>query len=80
MLLPLAFLAAVPAALAQAQNLTYLTGLVQTLTAQNLTQLAQVAANINSTAAGQALLAGLPNGNLTLFAPNDQACESSCSS
>jgi uncharacterized surface protein with fasciclin (FAS1) repeats len=60
-------------ALGQAQNATYLAGLVQALTNANLTSLAATAAAINSTDLGKYLLAALPNGPLTIFAPTNDA-------
>jgi len=61
-------------AFAQAQNTTYLTGLAQVLNNSGLTQLATVAAGVNSTTFGQQLLDALPTKNWTIFAPDDAAC------
>lgn len=65
---------AVPA-LAQSQNITFLTGLLTQLQAANLTSLATVAASINQTSTGQRILSLLSsNTPFTVFAPNNQAC------
>lgn len=61
-------------AFAQAQNATYIAGLVQALNSSGLTQLATVTASINSTALGQQLISALPTRNWTIFAPDDNAC------
>ncbi|EGN94291.1 hypothetical protein SERLA73DRAFT_188091 [Serpula lacrymans var. lacrymans S7.3] len=70
-LLSFIILASVPAVIGQ--NLTYLTGLLQTLNASGLTQLASVAPSLNNTPSGQRILSTLPQGNWTLFAPNNAA-------
>lgn len=65
-----------PAA-AMAQNITFLTGLLQTLQGAGLSQLATVATQMNSSTVGQYLLANISNGSPhILFAPNNQACKS----
>jgi hypothetical protein len=76
MLLRFSLLAAVPAALAQ-QNITYLDGLVQALRSVGVNTLISTAQELNSTTTGQNLLTLVSDGktNLTLFAPNDNACE-----
>lgn len=52
-------------------NSTYLTGLLTALQMANLTSLASVAQELGSTPAGAAILGALPNGNKTIFAPNN---------
>ncbi|KIJ63995.1 hypothetical protein HYDPIDRAFT_133294 [Hydnomerulius pinastri MD-312] len=63
------FLALVPSVLGQ----SYLEGLVQTLNANGLTQLASIGTSLNGTTIGQQVLAALPEGNKTLFAPTNAA-------
>ncbi|KAI0917720.1 hypothetical protein AcV7_007057 [Taiwanofungus camphoratus] len=70
--LPIALLATVPSVFAQ--NLTFLTGLLQTLQNAGLTQLASVGTQLNSTTTGQYLLAAISTGDpYVLFAPTDDA-------
>lgn len=64
---------AVLAAPAAAQNLTFLTQLLQEFQSLNLTSLANASSVINSTTTGQSLLATLSSGPLTVFAPNNDA-------
>ena len=59
-----------------AQNITFLTDLLQQLQSLGLTSLINATESINSTTTGQQLLATLGNGTQTLFAPNNQGCES----
>ncbi|KAF8577560.1 Fasciclin-domain-containing protein [Ramaria rubella] len=67
----LALLAASPAF---AQNSSsYLTGLVNALNGAGLNTLAGVAQNVSTTTTGQQLFGQLPNGNNTVFAPNNDA-------
>ena len=61
---------------AAAQNATFLAGFLQELQRQNLTSLAQAASTINGTTAGQLLLSVLGTEPQTIFAPNNEACES----
>ena len=62
-------------AVAQTVNTTVLTAVVQALESLGLTSLATVAASVNSTTAGEALLAQLSQGvALTVFAPSNDAC------
>lgn len=61
---------------AQAQNSTFIEGFLAFLQANGHSQLANLTTSIKDTQVGQALLADLPNGNLTLFAPTDQARKS----
>ena len=64
-------------ALALAQDATFLTGLISALQSADLTQLITVAATINGTSVGQGLLSNISDGNaFTIFAPNNDACES----
>ena len=60
------------------QNATYLSGLLQTLNGAGLTTLASAVGFVNSTGAGNQLLANLSNKNknYTIFAPNNDACQS----
>ena len=73
---------ALTAALANAQdngqNSTYLNGLLRTLNNAGLTSLASAVAFVNSTGTGNQLLASLSDQskNYTIFAPNDDACQS----
>lgn len=60
---------------AAAQNLTFLTSLLQELQSLGLTSLINATESINSTTTGQQLLATLGNGTQTLFAPNNAGCE-----
>lgn len=70
-------LAALAPALAQAQNITFLTGLLGQLQSVGVTQLASLATSLNSSSVGQAILANLTNGDPhVLFAPNDHALSS----
>lgn len=68
------------AASTSAQNITFLTSLAQELTSLGLTSLVTAVTSINSTAAGQSLLAQLGNSTQTIFAPNNQGCKSYASS
>ncbi|KAK7688277.1 hypothetical protein QCA50_008647 [Cerrena zonata] len=69
----LLFNSLLPAA-AVAQNITFLTGFLQTLQGAGLTQLATVATQLNSSSVGQYLLANISNGSPhILFAPNNEA-------
>ncbi|KAF9220365.1 Fasciclin-domain-containing protein [Gyrodon lividus] len=65
----LALVALAPVVLGQ----SYLDGLSQTLNAAGLTQLANITTLLNATTVGQELVAQLPQGNKTLFAPTNQA-------
>lgn len=56
-------------------NSTYLEGLISFLQANGHSRLANATQRINDTQKGQEILAALPEGNWTLFAPDDQACE-----
>ncbi|KII83938.1 hypothetical protein PLICRDRAFT_147639 [Plicaturopsis crispa FD-325 SS-3] len=56
-----------------AVNDTYVAALSKALSSAGLTQLAAVAAKVNSTTLGQELLAALPTGQFAVFAPNDDA-------
>ncbi|KZT57951.1 Fasciclin-domain-containing protein [Calocera cornea HHB12733] len=74
-----ALLALLPA-LSLAQNATnsssaasYVAGLLGALQSLNLTMLEQAAVSLANTTTGAALLAALPEGNKTIFAPNDAA-------
>ena len=60
------------------QNSTYLTGLLQALNGAGLTTLATAVGFVNSTGAGNQLLATLSSqkNNYTIFAPNNDACQS----
>ena len=60
---------------AAAQNITFLTDLLQQLQSLGLTSLINATESINSTTTGQKLLSTLGNGTQTLFAPNNQGCE-----
>ena len=61
--------------LVKAQN-SSLTNLVEALTNNNLTSLVQASTAVNSTQIGQQLISILSSGEpLTLFAPNNHACE-----
>jgi uncharacterized surface protein with fasciclin (FAS1) repeats len=57
------------------QDPAYIQGLVDALKSNNLTTFATIAVAINSTTAGQALLADLSQGNKTVFAPTNDACK-----
>jgi hypothetical protein len=71
-----ALLAAIPTSLAQVQDINYITGLLQALQGAGLFKLSSVASVVNNTAIGRNLLAELPSQKqLTIFAPNDQACK-----
>lgn len=77
-LVPSALILALTAALANAQdNSTYISGLVQALNNAGLTSLASTLGSVNSTSAGNQLLANLSNqnNNFTVFAPNNDACQ-----
>lgn len=78
-LLPLTLLVSLVALLkpagAQQPDPTYVQGLVNALQSVGLTQLANATMAINSTFVGQRLLSRLSDGNYTVFAPNDEACE-----
>ena len=67
-------------AVANAQNSTYLSGLLQTLNGAGLTSLASAIGLVNSTGPGSQLLASLSDQskNFTVFAPNNDACKSAC--
>lgn len=68
----LALAAFAPAA--RAQNTTFLTGLLNAIQGAGLTQLATVAASLNSTPVGQQVLANISDGGpFILFAPNNAA-------
>jgi hypothetical protein len=69
-----ALLAALARIVYAQQDPAYISGLVDALKSNNLTTLATVAVAINSTTEGQALLAGLNQGNKTVFAPTNDAC------
>jgi len=70
-------LAALAPALAQAQNLTFFTGLFTQLQSVGVTQLATLASSLNSSSVGQSLLLNISNGEPhILFAPNDHALSS----
>jgi len=60
------------------QNATYLNGLLQALNGAGLTTLATAVGFVNSTGAGNQLLATLSNqkNNYTILAPNNDACQS----
>ncbi|KAG8729028.1 hypothetical protein FRC12_021305 [Ceratobasidium sp. 428] len=70
-----ALLVAALAAPASAQqlNTTYLTGFLQALNSSGLTALAGVAQSITNNTNSTALLSALPQGNKTVFAPNNAA-------
>lgn len=75
-------LLALTATLANAQsnqNSTYVSGLIQALNDAGLTTLASAVGAVNSTNVGSQLLSKLSNQsqNYTVFAPNNDACESS---
>jgi len=70
----LSLLAAASSALAQNQNMTVLTGLLQALQDANLTSLLSVASQVNGTSTGESLFAALSNGMpYVLFAPSNEA-------
>ncbi|KAH7921506.1 FAS1 domain-containing protein [Leucogyrophana mollusca] len=69
--LPLLLLLSIPAVLGQ----NYLADLVQALNITGLTQLATIAAALNNTPAGQRVISALPQGNWTVFAPNNAALQ-----
>jgi uncharacterized surface protein with fasciclin (FAS1) repeats len=72
----LSLLALLPA-VAYAQNAGDVAGLVQSLTQLGLTQLVQVAAQLNTTSFGQSLLRNLTSGDpYLIFAPNNAAWSS----
>ncbi|KAF9043849.1 FAS1 domain-containing protein [Hymenopellis radicata] len=56
-----------------AQNPDYLNTIAQALQRAGLTSLASAAARLTNTTTGQTLLNRLPNGNFTLFAPDNEA-------
>jgi len=60
------------AAVVSAQNVTFLAGLAQELSNLGLTSLVAAVTSINSSSAGQSLLAQLGNSTQTVFAPNNQ--------
>jgi len=62
------------ASTALAQNTSIVTDLLQTLNSTGLTGLAKLFETVANTTVGQALIADLPNGNKTLFAPINVAC------
>ncbi|THH04580.1 hypothetical protein EW145_g5417 [Phellinidium pouzarii] len=64
---------AVLAAPAVAQNVTFLTDLLQELVSLNLTSLANASTAVNSTSTGLRLLDTIGNGPQTIFAPNNDA-------
>ena len=74
--LRLVVLSLVPVALAQ-QNATYFAGLLQTLRGLGANTVASGAEELNRTSIGQNLLNVIVDGrtNLTIFVPNDGACE-----
>ena len=76
MLLRLVLLSLVPVALAQ-QNATYVAGLLQTLRGLGANTVASGTEELNRTSIGQNLSNVLLDGrtNLTVFVPNDGACE-----
>src|ERR1700759_4057277 len=59
----------------QTQNLTFIEGFVNSLTNLCFGDFGQVLLQINETAVGQNIIAALPNGNVTVFVPSNQACE-----
>lgn len=67
----LALLIASPAL---AQNASILPSFIQALNSSGLVRLASAIQNISQTPIGQQLVADLPNGNRTFFAPVDKAC------
>jgi len=70
------FLALLPV-VAYAQNPSAVSGLVQALNQAGLTQLVQVAAQLNGTTVGQSLLSNLTSGDpFLVFAPNNEAWSS----
>ncbi|KAH7908141.1 FAS1 domain-containing protein [Hygrophoropsis aurantiaca] len=70
-LLSLVLLISLPGVLCQ----NFLGNLVQALNTSGLTQLANITSNLNSTAAGQRILNALPQGNWTVFAPDNSALQ-----
>lgn len=62
-------------ALGQAQNLTFVEGLVNSLTNLGFGDFGQTLLQINGTAVGQNIITALQNGNVTVFVPTNQACE-----
>jgi len=74
----LALTAALASAQSNSQNATYLAGLLQALNGAGLTTLATAVGFVNSTGAGNQLLATLSDqkNNYTIFAPNNDACQS----
>lgn len=72
-------LLALTATLVNAQNATYVSGLIQALNNAGLTTLASAVGAVNSTNVGSQLLSKLSDQskNYTVFAPNNDACESS---
>ena len=75
----LAALAAI-ATPAFAQNATLVAALLQELQALGLTSLANASQVVANTTTGQALLSALSEGPATVFAPNNDACESASTS
>ena len=66
-------LALTPAVLGQ--DATFLTGFIDALNSAGLTRLANVTAQLNSTAAGPSVLAQLASGRpYVVFAPTNNAC------
>ena len=63
------------AASVAAQNVTFLTEVLQELQSLGLTSLANVSTVVNSTTTGQSLLSELGSGPQTIFAPNNDACK-----
>ncbi len=76
MFVALALLATALPALAWNNSSQYLTGLGQALQDVGLTTLGSQTGRLNNSAVGRVLLARLVLGNYTLFAPDNEACES----
>lgn len=71
-----ALLAIIPATLAQGPNITFLSGLFQTLESRNSSSFTSIVQSINNSGVGQFLLANISNGEPhLLFIPNNEACK-----
>lgn len=71
---PLALLGIIPTVLAQGPNVTFINGLLETLSNRNLSAFASVAQSLNGSGVGQYLLANISNGEPhILFVPTNEA-------